>query len=286
MKLTRREHEDIAKQIITFHISSAKSILKTTVSHFLKQKIPRPTTYDILKKYNVHKTTTFLSKSGRPPKISEKEVQSLVKTVNNKTSVSQRRLGRQFGVHQSRISRTLMKRTSVRIFTRRKASKYRDENQKNRVQSNSWTLYKILKPDVQLILDDEKYFSLNGNISCNRKYYTTDRSTAPPEVKFKTKMKFEPKLLFGRQSLRKAFHRFTVLHKSPAPINLFHKKQKIKYFNMLLKFISCSDHQYIIKSPLLEITSEIRFSILRTRWIVKSFGKFFHSFFIAETNAL
>ena len=52
-----------------------------------------------------------------------------------------------------------------------------------------------MKPDVQLILDDEKYFSLNGDISCNRKYYTTDRSTAPPEVKFKTKMKFEPKLL-------------------------------------------------------------------------------------------
>ena len=55
--------------------------------------------------------------------------------------------------------------------------------------------YKILKPDVQLILDDEKYFSLNGDISCNRKYYTTDRSTAPPEVKFKIKMKFEPNLL-------------------------------------------------------------------------------------------
>ena len=59
MKLTRREHENIAKRIITFHISSANSILKTKVSHFLKQKIPRQTIYDILKKYNVHKTTTF-----------------------------------------------------------------------------------------------------------------------------------------------------------------------------------------------------------------------------------
>ena len=48
----------------------------------------------------LHKTTTFLSKSGRPPKISDKVVQSLVKTVNNKTGISQSRLGRQFGVHQ------------------------------------------------------------------------------------------------------------------------------------------------------------------------------------------
>ena len=100
-----------------------------------------------------------------------------------------------FGVHQSMILRTLKKRTSVKIFTRRKAPKYRDENQKHRAQSNSCALYKILKPDVQLILDNENYFSLNRDISCNRKYYTTDRSTAPPEVKFKTKMKFEPKLL-------------------------------------------------------------------------------------------
>ena len=92
MKPTRREYEDIAKRIITFHISSANSILKTTVFHFLKQKIPRQTICDILKKYNVHKTRTFLSKSGRPAKISDKEVRSLVKTVNNKTGISQRRL--------------------------------------------------------------------------------------------------------------------------------------------------------------------------------------------------
>ena len=120
MKLTRREHEDIAKRIIIFHISSANSILKTTVSHFLKQKVPRQTIYDTLKKYSVHKTTTFLSKSGRPLKISDKEVQSLVKTVNNKTGISQSRLGRRFGLHQSTISRTLKKRTSVKTFTRKK----------------------------------------------------------------------------------------------------------------------------------------------------------------------
>ena len=65
----------MAKRIITFHISSANSILKTTVSHFLKQKIRRQTIYDILKKYNLHKTRSFLSKSGRAAKISDKEVQ-------------------------------------------------------------------------------------------------------------------------------------------------------------------------------------------------------------------
>ena len=41
---------------------------------------------------------------------------------------------------------------------------------------------------------DEKYFSLTGDVSCNRRYYTTDSFTAPPKVNYKTKMKFEPKL--------------------------------------------------------------------------------------------
>ena len=236
MKPTRREHEDIAKRIITFHISSANSILKTTVSHFLKQKIPRQTIYDILKKYNLHKTRTFLSKSGRPAKISDKEVQSLVKTVNNKTGISQRRLGRQFGEHQSTISRTLKKRTSVKIFTRRKAPKYRDEKQKHRAQSNSCTLYKILKPDVQLILDDEKYFSLNGDIACYRKYYTTDRSTALPKVKFKTKIKFEPKLLVWMAVSQKGIssiyvHRSTIAIKQETYLHDCIRKRLLPFIN-------------------------------------------------------
>ena len=41
---------------------------------------------------------------------------------------------------KSTSSRTLKKRTSVKIFARRKAPKYRDENQKHRAQSNSWAL--------------------------------------------------------------------------------------------------------------------------------------------------
>ena len=102
--------------------------------------------------------------------------------------------------------------------------------------------YKILKPDVQLILDDEKYFSLNGDISCNRKYYTTDRSTAPPEVKFKTKMKFEPKLLVWMAVSQKGIssiyvHRSTItylhdcIRKRVLPfINRHHKNDNVLFW--------------------------------------------------------
>ena len=83
----------------------------------------------------------------------------------------------------------------MKIYTRKSAPKYRNENQKKNAQLIFWKFYKVLKPHVQLVLGNEKYFSLNGDISCNRQYYTTDSFTTPLEGKYKTKMKFEPKLL-------------------------------------------------------------------------------------------
>ena len=50
--------------------------------------------------------------------------------------------------------------------------------------------------NVELVLDDEKYFPLhNESISANRDFYTSDPSAAPPEVKFKCTKKFEPKIM-------------------------------------------------------------------------------------------
>lgn len=58
----------------------------------------------------------------------------------------------------------------------------------------------VFKPRFQrfrvcLVMDDEKYFTLTGDIASNRLYYTSDPSTASPDIKFRRRMKFEPKLL-------------------------------------------------------------------------------------------
>jgi hypothetical protein len=195
MKRTQQEFENLAKSIVTFHINNSNYVVKTTVSHFSKQNIQRQTIYNILKKYKEHGTTKFLPKSGRPSKISDKQVKALVKSVNNKTGISQRRLGRRFSVDQSTISRVIKNRTTIKIYTRKSAPKYTNDDQERRAKSNSLKLYKILKPNVQLILDDEKYFTLGGNSSSNRQYYTTDPKTTPPNVKFKKKKKYEEHLL-------------------------------------------------------------------------------------------
>ena len=74
---------------------------------------------------------------------------------------------------------------------------------KKHAQLNCWKLYKVLKLHVQLIFDDEKYFSLTRNTFCNRKHYTNDAFIASPEVKHKTEMKF----LSGWQYLKWVFRR-------------------------------------------------------------------------------
>ena len=109
--------------------------------------------------------------------------------------VSQRRLGRRFGVSESTISHHLKKQTSVRICKRRSAPKYTNEDQQQRAKSNCPKLYKKLSPDCQRILDAEKYFTLSGNAPENSRYYSSDPLSVPANIKFKQKQKYEPHLL-------------------------------------------------------------------------------------------
>ena len=102
------------------------------------------------------------------------------------------------------------------------------ETKKRCAQLNCWELYKVLKPHVQLILDDETYFPLTGDLSCNRQYYTTDSFTASSEVKYKTKVKFKPKLLVLIAVSQKGVSS-TYVHHSAIPV-----KKKI-YLNECIR---------------------------------------------------
>ena len=116
--------------------------------------------------------------------------------MNNRCGLSQRKLGRRFGVHHSTISRTLRKRTSVVIRKRRKAPKMNSEDQEKRARKNCGKMYRKLLSGCDVILDDEKYFKLSGNnVGGNAFFYSTDPVTSPPNIKFQKRKKFEPKLM-------------------------------------------------------------------------------------------
>ena len=70
------------------------------------------------------------------------------------------------------------------------------DNQEKTARKNCGKLYRMILNGCDIILDDEKYFGLSGdNVQCNQRFYTTDPSTTPSDIKYKKKKKFAPKLL-------------------------------------------------------------------------------------------
>ena len=69
------------------------------------------------------------------------------------------------------------------------------DNQEKTARKNCGKLYRMILNGCDIILDDEKYFGLSGdNVQCNQRFYTTDPSTTPSDIKYKKK-KFAPKFL-------------------------------------------------------------------------------------------
>ena len=215
--MKQRAREGLAGLVVDYHLQQANCSVKTSVSHFVELGFSRSTVYRILKKYSEHGTTDFFPKSGRKPKISDQQLKVLVKSVDNKTGISQRKLARKFGVSQSTVSRTLKNRTQVKILKRKTAPKYSNEDQERRAQLRSLSVYRLLKPGVQIVMDDEKYFSFAGDIASNRSYYTTNPSATPSHIKFKRRMKFAPKLLVWMAISPKGISR-VYLHRSKTAI--------------------------------------------------------------------
>ena len=139
--------------------------------------------------------------------------------------------------------------------------------------------FKILKPGVQLILDDEKYFSLNGDISCNRKYYTTDRSTAPSEIKFKTKMKFELKLLVWMTVSQKGIssiyvHRSTIAIKQETYLHdCIRKRLSIVITRMTMFYFGEILLHHITQNKFKNFSRQITSNLYNVNKILRTFSK-------------
>ncbi len=79
-------------------------------------------------------------------------------------------------------------------------------------------MHRLIKPGVQLIMDDEKYFTFAGDIASNQSYYTVDPATTPYHIKFKRRAKFEPKLLVWMAVSPKGISR-VYIHRSKVAVD-------------------------------------------------------------------
>ncbi|CAF1261407.1 unnamed protein product [Rotaria sordida] len=193
--MKKDERETLRLRVVNFYHDAASGDLKTTWNFFKREGCCYSTIYRIIQRYLQFKTTKDLPRSGRPRKLSDKQMKTMARNLNNKSGISHRVLSIHYNVHYRTIGRNLKQRTNIRPRKRIKAPKYVKEQGK-RAQKNCGYLYRRIPKNCLIIMDDEKYFSLSGvDIPGNSLYYTSDPSTAPANIKYKQYQKFEPKVL-------------------------------------------------------------------------------------------
>jgi transposase len=161
----------------------------------LEEKIPRRTIYNILQKYERSGEVGDKPRCSRPKKLSRGELTRLKRLVNHKTGISLRRLAPKFWVSHETI-RNQLRDMKFNYFTKQKAPKYIDQ-QLEEIPIPARRLHPLLSDnDFELIMDDEKYFQLaDQSVPTNRGFYSSNKRTNSPHVKFKKTRKFEPKIL-------------------------------------------------------------------------------------------
>ena len=123
IKVIREQGQALSQYISNFCCGAADKSVKTAGNYFQQQNISQSTVYYILKIYLLYETTKDLCRSNPPVKLSMKDLNALVKSINNRCARSQRKLGQRFRVHHSTISCSLQQRTSIVIRKRKKSSK-------------------------------------------------------------------------------------------------------------------------------------------------------------------
>ena len=183
------------KRVYEFYIKNRDQGKKFTVDHFLLEKIPKSTTYSIIRRAANDSGHERAPGSGRiAKKMPSNKVNQLKKAFNNSQKVSLRSAARKYHISPSYNHYLLKNKSNIRKRSKIAIPK-RSERQQSLAQTKCSRLYSKFY-DFQWILDDESYFTLsNSTSSGNDIFYTDDINKCPSDVKFKKMSKFEQKVL-------------------------------------------------------------------------------------------
>lgn len=126
--------------------------------------------------------------------MTKRGVKRLQRIFDHNDRVSQPQAARKFNCSQQHISKTMKKKTTIKMRKKIKIPE-RTEQQKAAARTKCGRLYhKLLS--LKCIMDDESYFTLkHSHINGNDRFYTSDISKTPSSIKFNPVDKFPKKLL-------------------------------------------------------------------------------------------
>ena len=165
------------------------------VDHFVREGIARRTIYNALNRRKNGQSILEVTRFGRPSSWTSSMKVKLKRLVNHRKGVSQRKLGNKFNKHHMTIGRQI-KKLGIEDYAREKTPKYTEE-QTVKAKKRSLKLVNLLyQSKAEMIMDEEKYFCLNGdNMPGSARYYTDDKSKCSDDVRFIGKNKYPQKIL-------------------------------------------------------------------------------------------
>lgn len=198
MGLTIAERVNFRKQVKMFILLNPTAQKVEVVSHFVKEGFAKSTVYATVDRLNIDpsiNSTNDKKRTGRPSKLTKRQIGNMKHTARNRLGVTQRKLARKFKVSQPTICRNLAK-AGLKYRKRIKTPKY-NEKQAQRSKDLSKKLTHMMDKERKFfIMDDEKYFEFTCHETPgNYGFYTDDITKCSDNVRFKAKEKFPHKIL-------------------------------------------------------------------------------------------
>jgi hypothetical protein len=138
MRLNKTERESLRKRVEIVIPQMKKSEI---VNHFEKEGYPGRTIYNTINRLHNGEPIKDKKQTGRRTFRTSTRNNQLKRLTNNRKGVSQRRLGRKFGVYQMTICRQLSK-MNISCFKREKTSKYTEKQaEKQRICDKNLLTY-------------------------------------------------------------------------------------------------------------------------------------------------
>lgn len=189
------QSHQLRKRVYEFYELHKQKGKKFTADHFMAELVPKSTVYDIIRRFESGKNHELKRGRGRKPKImTTTKVKQLVNMFDDNDGISYRQAARKFNCHFTYIGKTLVSKTQIKCRKKMKIP-LRNDDQMRRARTRCSALYRKLL-SASCVMDDEAYFLLShANISGNDRFYTSDVSQSPPNVKYKAVGKYTKKCL-------------------------------------------------------------------------------------------
>jgi hypothetical protein len=187
----------IRQRVGNFYMKNKQIKKSLIVNHFLFEGIPKSTIYSIIDRVDKGISLDRKPGSGHSVSIDQKLKNKIIEENVNEIGRSYRSIGRKHNIDE-KTAKKILNEAGVFKKKRKKAPKSSEKQKKRQKKCLEKLRRGLLRPsnDVEVIMDDESYFTVDGSNSYgNDSYHSYDGLEAPENVKFKETSKFPSKVM-------------------------------------------------------------------------------------------